>query len=66
MFDLLSKFNLQERLMGEDYRLVRTGEYNPSRYPFTATFSLNERVGNGLKEEYFGIDDEREVRRRSR
>ena len=33
------------------YRLVKTGEYNPSRYPFIATFSLNDRDGNGLKEE---------------
>lgn len=33
------------------YRLVKTGEYNPSRYPFIATFSLNDREGNGLNDE---------------
>lgn len=48
------------------HRLVNTGEYNPSRYPFIATFSLNDRDGNGLKEEYFGISCERDVTRRSR
>ncbi len=49
-----------------DYRPVKTGEYNPSLYPFTATFSLNDREGNGLNEEYLGISADRDVRRRLR
>jgi hypothetical protein len=47
------------------HRLVTTGEYNPSLYPFTATFSLNDREGNGLNDEYFGLFTVRDVTRRS-
>ncbi len=46
------------------YRLVKSGEYKPSLYPFTATFSLNDREGNGLNDEYFGICADRDVTRR--
>jgi hypothetical protein len=31
----------------------------------TATFSLNEREGNGLNDEYFGICADRDVSKRS-
>jgi hypothetical protein len=47
------------------HRLDRTGEYNPSLYPFTATFPLNDREGNGLNDEYLGICTDRDVKRRS-